>query len=47
MNKTEVKCEEITATSPVAIVYFVCLFLTFGMLMLSATYIWKAKKQTE
>ncbi len=46
-DKLYANVEGIKSTSPVAIVYFVFLFGTFGMLMLSATYMSKAKKQTE
>lgn len=46
-NKLYANVEGIKSTSPVAIVYFVFLFGTFGMLMLSATYTSKmnAKKK--
>ncbi len=37
--------EGIKSTSPTAIVYFIFLFGTFGMLMLSATYTSKMKKK--
>lgn len=44
-DKLYANVEGIKSTSPVAIVYFVFLFGTFGMLMLSATYMSKAKQQ--
>ena len=44
-DKLYANVEGIKSTSPVAIIYFVLLFGTFGMLMLSATYMSKAKKQ--
>jgi len=48
-DKLYANVEGIKTTTPVAIVYFVFLFGTFGMLMLSATYMSKAKakKQAE
>ena len=46
-DKLYANVEGIKSTSPIAIVYFVFLFGTFGMLMLSATYMSKVKKQTE
>ncbi len=46
-DKLYANVEGIKSTSPVAIIYFVFLFGTFGMLMLSATYMSKVKKQTE
>ena len=48
-NKLYANVEGIKSTSPVAIVYFVFLFGTFGMLILSATYTskMKAKKKEE
>jgi len=46
-DKLYANVEGIKSTSPVAIIYFVFLFGTFGMIMLSATYMSKAKKQTE
>lgn len=46
-NKLYANVEGIKSTSPIAIVYFVFLFGTFGMLMLSATYMSKAKKQVQ
>ncbi len=48
-DKLYANVEGIRSTSPVAIVYFAFLFGTFGMLMLSATYMSKvkAKKQAE
>jgi len=42
-DKLYANVEGIKSTSPVAIVYFVFLFGTFGMLMASATYMSKAK----
>lgn len=39
--------EGIKSTSPIAIVYFVFLFGTFGMVMLSATYMSKAHEKDE
>ncbi len=46
-DKLYANVEGIKSTSPIAIVYFVFLFGTFGMLMLSATYMSKAKKQVQ
>ncbi len=42
-GKLYANVEGIKSTSPVAIVYFVFLFGTFGMLMVSATYMSKSK----
>ncbi len=42
-NKLYANVEGIKSTSPVAITYFVFLFGTFGMLILSATYMSKVK----
>lgn len=46
-DKLYANVEGIKSTSPVAIVYFIFLFGTFGMLILSSTYMskMKAKKQ--
>jgi len=46
-NKLYANVEGIKSTSPVAIVYFIFLFGTFGMLMLSATYMSKSKEKTQ
>ncbi len=46
-DKLYANVEGIKSTSPIAIVYFVFLFGTFGMFMLSATYMSKAKKQVQ
>lgn len=46
-DKLYANVEGIKSTSPIAIVYFVFLFGTFGMLMLSAIYMSKAKKQVQ
>lgn len=48
-EKLYANVEGIKSTSPVAIIYFTFLFGTFGMVMLSATYMskMKAKKQEE
>ena len=46
-DKLYANVEGIKSTSPIAIVYFAFLFGTFGMLMLSATYMSKAKKQVQ
>ena len=44
-NKLYANEEGIKSTSMVAIIYFIFLFGTFGMLMLSATYTSKTKKE--
>ena len=46
-DKLYANVEGIKSTSPVATIYFVFLFGTFGMVMLSSTYMSKAKKQAE
>lgn len=46
-DKLYANVEGIKSTSPIAIVYFVFLFGTFGMLMLSATYMSKMKAKKE
>lgn len=46
-DKLYANIEGIKSTSPIAIVYFIFLFGTFGMLMLSATYMSKVKKQVQ
>ena len=48
-DKLYANVEGIKSTSPVAIIYFIFLFGTFGMLMASATYMSKvkAKQQSE
>lgn len=48
-EKLYANVEGIKSTSPIAIVYFIFLFGTFGMLILSATYMskMKAKKQDQ
>ena len=46
-DKLYAKVEGIKSTSPVAIVYFVFLFGTFGMIMLSATYMSKSKAKKQ
>ena len=46
-DKLYANIEGIKSTSPIAIVYFIFLFGTFGMLMASATYMSKVKKQVK
>lgn len=46
-NKLYANVEGIKTSSPVAIIYFVFLFGTFGMLMLSATYTSKEKQKNK
>ena len=46
-DKLYANVEGIKSTSPVAIIYFVFLFGTFGMLILSATYMSKVKTKKE
>ena len=46
-GKLYANVEGIKSTSPVAIVYFIFLFGTFGMLMLSATYMSKVKQKKQ
>ena len=46
-DKLYANVEGIKSTSPVAIVYFVFLFGTFGMLMASATYMSKVKTKKQ
>ncbi len=46
-DKLYANVEGIKSTSPIAIVYFIFLFGTFGMVMLSATYMSKNKKNTQ
>ncbi|MCI8290846.1 MAG: penicillin-binding protein [Clostridia bacterium] len=46
-DKLYANVEGIKSTSPVAIVYFVFLFGTFGMIMLSATYMSKVKAKKQ
>ena len=46
-DKLYANVEGIKSTSPVAIVYFVFLFGTFGMIMLSATYMSKSKAKKQ
>ena len=44
-GKLYANVEGIRSTTPVAIVYFIFLFGTFGMLILSSTYMSKARKK--
>ena len=46
-DKLYANIEGIKSTSPVAIIYFVFLFGTFGMLILSSTYTSKAKSKKQ
>lgn len=46
-DKLYANVEGIKSTSPVAIVYFIFLFGTFGMLILSSTYMSKAKAKKQ
>ncbi len=46
-DKLYANVEGIKSTSPVATIYFVFLFGTFGMLMASATYMSKVKEKTQ
>lgn len=46
-EKLYANVEGIRSTSPVAIVYFVFLFGTFGMLIVSATYMFKMKEKNK
>ena len=46
-GKLYANVEGIKSTSPMAIVYFIFLFGTFGMLMASATYMSKSKEKSK
>lgn len=46
-GKLYANVEGIKSTSPIAIVYFIFLFGTFGMIMVSATYMSKMKNKKQ